>query len=595
MTQIVRLAAAIALCATVIVVSASAARATDTLIPGKINIIKDAKLTKMVAKPAPATTFPVPTPASSGDPTLTGGSLTVADTDDTNGFSTALPLQTAPLGWKGLGSPAGSSGYKYKGTGTGGDPCKVVLVKETVIKFVCKDDQLLNPPLDGNSSIKLQLGTDQFYCAEFGGIEVKNVTGLFKHKDAPPPAACPSTTSTSTSSTTSTTFDPMVPCCGGQPNGVFTSGPASGTCGTLYNASGGTFAGVTCGGLYFGGGENAVLLPAITPDLGQTVVEFTSCVGQTATVGPTTSTDTGTILNCSSPGCLFGGPLAIPNSSNTPTSTCVINTVTTAISGTVDCALGTQAVNLPLDSEIFLTGDGNTDPGDSIAGIQPCPLCTGGDPMTPGSGTCIGGPNNSMSCTPNDTNQMGVALGYPTSHDCPPEPSLSIGTIPINLNLTTGTVTWSATIATNDTGSTASNQTRVFSGYCHDRALPGGTGGFDADPTPGNQFRQCWENGMAVGPPCSEADNNAESCEQRDQGAYGPGGQAVRTITVFGTPAGPVVDGGPHAQKLVTNFSIPPTFDPTVDASANLPGPGSLALTGDTEVCSSANPCPDGP
>jgi len=559
----------------------------------KINIIKDTKLTKMVAKPV--RTFTVPAPLSSGDPTLTGGSLAVADTGDSNGFFTALPVQAAPLGWKGLGNPAGSSGYKYKGTGTGGDPCKIVLVKETVIKFVCKDDQLLNPPLTGNSSIRLQLGADQNYCAEFGGTEVKNVTGLFKHKDAPPPASCLSTTSTSTSSTTSTTFDPMVPCCGGLSHGVFTSGPAAGTCGTLYNADGSTFAGVTCGGLYFGGGGNAVPLPTITPDLGETVVELTSCVGQTASVGPTTSTDTGTRLNCSSPGCFFGAPLPIPNAATTPTSTCLLVTVTTNVSGSVDCALGTQSISLPTQSAIYLTGDGETDPGDTIAGIQPCPLCNGGDPMTPGSGACIGGPNNGMACTPGDTNQSGTALGYPTSHDCPPEPSLLIGTIPNNLAPTTGTVSWSATVATNDTGSTASVQTRVYAGYCHDNALPGGTSSFDADPAPGGQFKQCWENGMAFGTPCSEADNGAESCEQRDQGAYGPGGGAVRTITVTGSPAGPVVDGAPHAQKLVTNFSVPPTFDATVDASANLPGPGTLALTGTTELCSSANPCPDGP
>ena len=189
MTQIVRLATAIALCATAIV-SASAAHATDTLIPGKINIIKDTKLTKMVAKPVG--TFTVPAPLSSGDPTLTGGSLAVADTGDSNGFFTSLPVQAAPLGWKGLGNPAGSNGYKYKGTGTGGDPCKIVLVKETVIKFVCKDDQLLNPPLTGNSSIKLQLGTDQFYCAEFGGTEVKNTASIFKRKEASAPSACSS-------------------------------------------------------------------------------------------------------------------------------------------------------------------------------------------------------------------------------------------------------------------------------------------------------------------------------------------------------------------------------------------------------------------
>jgi hypothetical protein len=53
-----------------------------------------------------------------------------------------------------------------------------------------------------------------------------------------------------------------------------------------------------------------------------------------------------------------------------------------------------------------------------------------------------------------------------------------------------------------------------------------------------------------------------------------------------------VFDGLPHAQKLVTNFCIPPTFDPTVDSAADLPGPGTLALTGDTELCSSPNPCP---
>jgi hypothetical protein len=590
MIQIVRLATAFALCATLLV--PASARATNFLIPGKIHIIKDTKLTKLVAKPTG--TFTIPGIGSAGDPTINGGNLTVIDIGDGIGLNAALPAQAAPLGWKGLGSPAGSKGWKYKGTGVGADPCKIVLVKPAVIKFVCKDDQLLNPPLLGNSGINLALGTDQ-YCAEFGGTEVKNVAGLFKHKDAPPPVSCsgPTTTSTSSSSTTSSSIGG--PCCGSLTHGVFTSGPAAGTCGTIYNASGTTFAPVVCGGLYFGGGGNAVPLPTITPDLGQTVVELTSCTGQIATVGPTTSTETGSPLNCSSPGCFFGGPLSIPNAATTPTSTCLLVTVTTSVSGNVNCSAGTQDISLPTQSAIYLTGDGETDPGDSIAGIQPCPLCNGGDPMTPGSGSCIGGPNNGMACTPGDTNQSGAALGYPTSHDCPPEPSLLIGTIPNNLAPTTGTVSWTGNIATNDSGSTASAQQRVFAGYCHDNALPGGTSSFDADIAPGNQFKQCWENGMAVGTPCSEADNSAESCEQREHGAYGPGGGAVRTITVFGTPAGPVVDGAPHAQKLVTNFSVPPTFDATVDASANLPGPGTLALTGTTELCSSANPCPDGP
>jgi len=120
----------------------------------------------------------------------------------------------------------------------------------------------------------------------------------------------------------------------------------------------------------------------------------------------------------------------------------------------------------------------------------------------------------------------------------------------------------------------------VFCGYCRDK---NGTLAFE------QPFHQCWENGMAVGAACTEP---FESCEQRDQGAFGPGGQAAKTITVIGTPAGNTFDGLPHAAKVAGNFCIPPTFDPTVDASGNLPGPGATALNGVTELCSTPNPCP---
>jgi hypothetical protein len=586
MNPFVRLAASVALGATLLV-PASSVRATDILIPGKIVIIKDAKLTKMVAKPT--TTFPVPAPAGAGDPTAAGGSLSVTDLGDSQGLSTALPA----AGWKGLGNPAGSKGYKYKGAGSGGDPCKIVLVKEKVIKFVCKDDQNLDPPLAGAAAIELALGTDN-YCAEFGGQEVKNIAGLTKRKDAVAPAGCggggsTTTSVTTTSSTTSSTFGP---CCGGLSHGVFTSGVAGGNCGVVKNADGTTytFAGdptVVCGGLYTGGGNNGYPLPEITPDLGQSVVELTSCAVQTATVGPTTSAETGNIRTCTSPGCLFGGPLPIINPASIPTSICVINVVNSPASGTVDCGLGTQSITVPLDSLLFLTGDTATDPSDTIPGTQPCPLCSGG--------TCIGGPNNGMTCTADNTNQGGLAQ-YPSSHDCPPDPMLAVGTIPVSLLLSTGSMTWTGTVATNDTGNTVSTQTRVFCGYCRDR---NGTGCFKGDPnalcppsTPG--FQQCWENGTAVNPgtPCTEP---FESCEQQDHGAFGPGGGAVKTITVFGTPAGNTFDGAPHAAKVAGNFCIAPTFDPVVDASGNLPGPGATALNGVTELCASANPCPDGP
>jgi hypothetical protein len=95
---------------------------------------------------------------------------------------------------------------------------------------------------------------------------------------------------------------------------------------------------------------------------------------------------------------------------------------------------------------------------------------------------------------------------------------------------------------------------------------------------------------MAVGTPCSEADNSAESCEQRTTGAFGPNGGANRTIRAIGN--GMSILGGPAGGVLVSVFSIPPTFDATIDGAGDLPGPGAVALPGTAQSCSVANPCP---
>jgi len=336
---------------------------------------------------------------------------------------------------------------------------------------------------------------------------------------------------------------------------------------------------INCGGLYTGGGGNSVPLPFAVPDLGFAINAITACTGQTATLGGTTSTATGSNRNCTGTGCLFGAPLAVPNAMTIPTSVCVTNVASAPLTGTAACDTGATDVTLPLSSNIFLTGDKLG----GVPGIQPCPLCTGGDPNTPNSGTCQGGPNNGMSCTAGTTV---INASYPTSHDCPPDQSDSIGSLPIAFKLTSGTLTWTATRPTNDTESTASKQTRVFSGFCRDVALPGGTGSFDVSAAAGGQFKQCWENSMAVGTPCSEADNSAESCEQRNAGFFGPDGGAQKTIKAVGSASG--ILGGSGAANLVSIFSIPPTFDATIDGAGDLPGPGAVALPGIATLCSNA-------
>ena len=566
----IRDAVAFALSLMLAATPAVAADEPDELIPGQSALIRYGVVAKFISKPA--TAFDLPD--ANNSPIAEGGVLSIFDTGGGEIDNYVLP---AGPKWTGLGSPPGSTGYKYRGSGILTDPCRVVLVKQNIVKAVCKGRGVeLDTPFIGDVGVVLSLGTDtKRYCAQFGGTTLRNDAALFKAKSALPPAQCPvvGTESTTTSSTvvgsTTTTSTVGGPCCGGLTYSSFISDGFTGnTCGTIRTAAGAQFAPIGCGGLYVGGGQNSITLPLATPDFLHWVVGITSCTGQTATVGATTSTQTGSRRNCTDVGCFFGGPLTIPNSSSTPTSACVIISVASPASGSMDCGTGSADIDLPLDAGIFLTGDSLP----SVPGIQPCPLCNGGSPGVPNSGTCQGGTNDMGACTPANSMQ---GPSYPTSHDCPPQPSLDIGTIPIGLALDSGTVNWVGTAANNPASAA---QTRVFCGYCRNPE----TGAFQ------NPFQQCWQNGP-LGPACTVP---FESCQQRSVGAFGPNGGGVKTITAVGAPAGPLVDGLSHDQTLASVFCIPPTFTPTVDAGADLGGPAAAALHGTRKLCSTANPCP---
>jgi hypothetical protein len=91
----------------------------------------------------------------------------------------------------------------------------------------------------------------------------------------------------------------------------------------------------------------------------------------------------------------------------------------------------------------------------------------------------------------------------------------------------------------------------------------------------------CWNNGMAVGTACAQPN---ETCEQRNQGAFGPNGGAVLTISASGTPAGSLIDHAPHAATLMSLFCAQPSFNSLLDTSADLPGPGAVTLEGTIQV-----------
>lgn len=166
--------------------TSTAPTAASWLVPGRVALIRPAALAKFISRPASGDAFTLPSAAFLAD----GGELRIFDIAGTAGDDTyAL---AAGIAWKALGNPPGSNGYKYKGAGTPSDPCKVVLIKKTVIKGVCKGSGIaLTPPFDGDIGIVLSLGATDRYCAEFGGDETNNDATLTKRKNAPAPGACP--------------------------------------------------------------------------------------------------------------------------------------------------------------------------------------------------------------------------------------------------------------------------------------------------------------------------------------------------------------------------------------------------------------------
>src|SRR5262249_32196111 len=129
---------------------------------------------------------------------------------------------------------------------------------------------------------------------------------------------------------------------------------------------------------------------------------------------------------------------------------------------------------------------------------------------------------------------------------------------PLPFSLSAGTQT--------TTSADLSAMTFVFCGFC------------------GQQFSPSFENP----PHACTADSQCTTgtftrCRQRTSGAFGQG--PARIITEIGSPAGMCLDDGvPHVATLGSVFCGPPAYNATVDASADLPGPGAIGLPGAIQV-----------
>lgn len=178
---------------TVLVLSIGSAAAVDVPVPTKLYLSKASPLlTKIVAKP----TGPIilPTPNGPDDPRDFGAIVMPGCGPGLIGpiFWENGDVFLPPPIWKALGNPAGSKGYKYRGQGTMADPCKVVLIKSTVVKAVCRIvDSALPRPVGGNIGWEIRVGGGYRLCGETtGGTIAKDDTSAFKARNAPAPGVC---------------------------------------------------------------------------------------------------------------------------------------------------------------------------------------------------------------------------------------------------------------------------------------------------------------------------------------------------------------------------------------------------------------------
>jgi len=207
------------------------------------------------------------------------------------------------------------------------------------------------------------------------------------------------------------------------------------------------------------------------------------CVGDTS-IQCTTDGDCGANAPCA---FFFGAPLPL---SSGGVSVCVVNQVTSAVTGTADLVSGNSATSVNLLSRVHN--------GPTVD--QPCPVCgTGGFGTT---STCSSGPRAGLACTVNGTS----ALFGSTSYDCTPLPGANVGNLQLGLNLSTGLTT--RTLSAANPGCTAPGFTseKCFCNTCNGPGVSPCATNADCPISGGNPGicggKRC-KGGSNVGAPCT--------------------------------------------------------------------------------------------
>src|SRR5207249_4455454 len=264
----------------------------------------------------------------------------------------------------------------------------------------------------------------------------------------------PTTTTTTTTTTTLAPCTGPCTCTGGTPTKMSsTTGVGSGRCGHLASDTNPNFFSLACGGLYVGGAGVGVPLPVTVSADGSGTGDCSTGVITNFNL-PLSSNIflAGDLMSmrCSGgstpgAGCAAGGGCGTVTPGSCPGGTCVNDTGRCTDTGAACCSDADCSVSATCETGACSGGTNNgkgcITSADCPGGgkcktfIQPCPICE------PTTNKCNGGPNDGLACTPVSSPSNN---DFPTSHECPPNTSLSIGSLPIAFVLNTGTVTKTA-------------------------------------------------------------------------------------------------------------------------------------------------------
>lgn len=249
----------------------------------------------------------------------------------------------------------------------------------------------------------------------------------------------------------------------------------------------------------------------------------TACIGGSNTAALCTNNSEcpgGTCGNAGYTGpCLFffGAPLPLRAGG---VSTCVVNEVVGAVSGTINLSDGTSVTQVPLSSRVHVTG----------TEFRPCPRCI--------DNVCAAGVRLGQACSVNGTGQFGDV-----SLDCPPPPGAFVGALSINLDIATGTQTKTLTAANPTCRQTGYTGSKCFCDSCNNVNQEGCFTNADCPLSLGEPGicggRRCIA-GSEAGKPCQQCMGGANHGANCTVASQCPGGSCPVGCAGF-------CSGGPNA------------------------------------------------